>query len=139
MLDDVTISLENPKEEQTDWDEIRLVRKNRLSEFVKAYKLEDWEQLLEACHSFFPDNSRELYKLRNNLSDLFHILAKKDRVLYIEVLEKYLKMGNPFALSLNILDLIEVLGKEEALSLLNRYEYLVAPEKPQKSLDSGLS
>lgn len=124
MLDDVTISLENPKEEQTDWDEIRLVRKNRLSEFVKAYKLKDWEQLLEACHSFFPDNSRELYKLRNNLSDLFHILAKKDRVLYIEVLEKYLKMGNPFVLSLNILDLIEVLGKEEALSLLNRYEYL---------------
>jgi len=124
MLDDVAISLENPKEEQTDWDEIRLVRKNRLSMFVKAYKLKEWEQLLEVCHSFFFDNSRELYKLRNNLSDLFHILAKKDHALYIEVLEKYLKMGNPFELSVNILDFIEALGKKEALSLLNRYEYL---------------
>lgn len=124
MLDDVDISLENPKEEKTDWDEIRLIRKNRLSEFAKAYKLKEWEQLLEACHSFFPDNSRELYKLRNNLSDLLHILAEKDHALYIEVFEKYLEMGNPFELSINALDLIEALGKEEALGLLNRYEYL---------------
>lgn len=124
MLDDVGISLENPKEEKTDWDEIRLVRKNRLSEFVKAYKLKEWEQLLKACYSFFSDNSRELYKLRNNLSDLFHILAEKDRALYIEIFRKYLEMGNPFELSINTLDLIEALGKEEALNLLNHYEYL---------------
>jgi hypothetical protein len=125
MLDQVEISLENPREEKetTDWDEIDKIKKDRLAKFIESYNLSDWELLFEKYHIFVSDESRDEYKFKNNLEDLFQILAKKDKSLYIQVFEKYLELSNPFNININLIDLIDILGKEETYKLLQKYSY----------------
>jgi len=125
MLDQIKISSENPRneDETTDWDEINKIKKDRLAKFIESYNLPDWERLFEKCHVFINDESRDEYKFKNNLEDLFQILAKKDKLLYIQVLEKYLELSNPFNININLINLIEILGKEQTYKLLQKYSY----------------
>jgi hypothetical protein len=125
MLDEVEISLEEPRNEDknTDWNEIDKIKENRLAKFIESYNLSDWELLFEKCHIFISDESSDEYKFRNNLIDLFQILAKKDKSLYIQVFEKYLELSNPFNININLIDLIDILGKEETYKLLQKYSY----------------
>ena len=125
MLDQVKISLDNPRKEDnaTDWDEINKIKKDRLATFIENFNLSDWEQLFENCSIFVSDETRGEYKFQNNLEDLFQILAKKDKSLYIQVFEKYLELSNPFNLNINLIDLIDILGKEESYKLLQKYSY----------------
>ena len=125
MLDRVKISLENPrnKDETTDWNEIDKIKKDRLAKFIESYNLSDWELLFEKCHIFVSDESRDEYKFKNNLEDLFQILAKKDKLLYIQVFEKYLELSNPFNINISLIDIIEILGKEQTYKLLQKYSY----------------
>jgi hypothetical protein len=126
MLDQIEISLENSrnKDEATDWDEIDKIKKDRLTKFIESYNLSDWEVLFEKCHILISDKSRNEYKFKNNLEDLFQILAKKDKSLYIQVFEKYLELSNPFNININLINLIDILGKEEAYKLLQRHSYI---------------
>lgn len=125
MLDAVEISLEKPRveDEKTDWNEIDKIKQSRLSTLIKEYNLSDWEELFEKCKLFFSFEGRDHYTLDNNLRELFHILAEKDPSLYVQVLKKYLELGNPFNLNLNLINLINILGKEESYKLLQLYEY----------------
>jgi hypothetical protein len=84
--------------------------------------LDDWELLFDNCRAIF-DNSSNNYKLQENLGGLLHILAKQDQALYIQVLEKYLELSNPFVININLADLIKILGKEQAYKLLQKYSY----------------
>jgi len=125
MLDQIEISLENPRKEDeaTDWDEIDKIKKERLEKFIENFNLSDWKQLFKNCAIFANDEIRNEYKFKNNLESLFQILAKKDKSLYIQVFEKYLELSNPFNLNINLIDLIEILGKEESYKLLQKYSY----------------
>ncbi len=125
MLDTVDISLEKPrdKDEETDWDEIDKIKQNRLDTLIKNYNLSNWEELFEQCKLFCSVEGRDHYTFDNNLKELFHILAKKDPSLYVQVLKKYLELGNPFKLNLNLTNLINILGKEESYKLLQLYSY----------------
>jgi len=110
MLDQVEISLENHrnKDETTDWDEIDKIKKDRLAKLIESYNLSDWELLFEKCNIFV---------------SVFQILAQKDKSLYIQVFEKYLELSNPFNININLIDLIAILGKEEAYKLLQKHSY----------------
>jgi hypothetical protein len=124
-LDDVGISLESPrdKEEKTNWDEIKEIKEERLSSFIKDYTFADWIDLIKNSNDIFVRQGRDKYKFENNLRDLFNILAKKDSKLYIQVFEKYLDLGNQLNLSINLNNLIEIMGKEKSLTLLTKYTY----------------
>lgn len=123
FLNDVDISLEQPrnKEEKTDWDKIRQIKHEMLADFVKDYTLNDWLQLFDLCKLFFADQGRDTYNLKSNLNELFQIVAHKNETLYVDVLEKYLELGDPFLLNLNMSDLIKILGKEKAFDFINKY------------------
>lgn len=125
FLNNVDISLEYPrdKEEKTDWDKIRQIKHDRLADFVKDYALSDWLQLFDSCKLFFAEQGRDAYGLKSNLNELFHILAQKNKTLYIDVLDKYLELGNPFLLNLNMLDLIRIFGKEKAFEFIKKYSF----------------
>lgn len=125
FLNDVDISLEQPrnKEEKTDWDNIRQIKHNRLADFVKDYTLSDWLQLFDSCKLFFAEQGRDGYNLKSNLNELFQIVAYENETLYIDVLEKYLELGDPFLLNLNMSDLIRIFGKEEAFEFIKKYSF----------------
>jgi len=123
LLDNIDISLENKDSEKTDWKVIDKIRIDRLLNFFKNYSFEDWTNLFEFCKVIYKDKGRDNYRLTNNLNELFNILAKNNQQLYIQVVTEYLKLGNPISLNLNILNLIEILGKIEAYKLLNQYDY----------------
>ena len=91
--------------------------------FIDEYTFDDWNQLLETCIHIGKNQFREEYIFKNNLNKLFHILAEKDQKLYVDVFSKYLEMGNPLSLHLNIIDIIKIIGKERAYDLLQSYEY----------------
>lgn len=127
LIDDVAISLEKPrnKDNNTDWDKIREIKYARLSTLVESYDLAGWELLFEQCKEFYnskTDNT-EHYKFENNLRELFHILEETNQELYIQVIEKYIQLENPFNIDLNLVNLISILGKEEAFKLINKYTY----------------
>ncbi|PIE84987.1 hypothetical protein CSA08_04375 [Candidatus Gracilibacteria bacterium] len=125
MIDDVDISLEFPrdKEEKTDWDKIRNIHKQRLYDFVKTYTLSDWENLFEKCKIIEKKNRKEDYKFKNNLTMLFIFLAEKNPNLYLQVLDKYLKLGNLFKLRFYPSNLYEILGKDETKKFINQYTF----------------
>jgi len=125
MLDDVEISLENKKDDEvTDWNEIGRIKKERLSNLIDGYSIDDWIGLFNDSITIYSSViGREDYKLKNNFPILFSILGEKDSSLYVAVFAYYLELGNPFSLALDIRLLIDILGKEEAYNLLNKYEY----------------
>ncbi|KFN39775.1 MAG: hypothetical protein JU82_05895 [Sulfuricurvum sp. MLSB] len=123
LQDGGDIYLEHSHEEQFHWDACQKIKHDRLIAFVNGYTFEDWNQLLETCIHIGKDRFREEYKFKNNLSELFHILAEKDQKLYVDVLKKYLEIGNPFLLSLNLLNLVKIVGKQNALEILHNYEF----------------
>ncbi|ASC92405.1 hypothetical protein Sdiek2_0368 [Sulfurospirillum diekertiae] len=125
FLNDVDISLEQPrdKEEKTDWDKIRQIKHDRLADFVKDYTLSDWLQLFDSCKLFFAEQGRDAYNLKSSLNELFHIIAHKNETLYIDILEKYLELGDPFLLNLNMSDLIKIVGKEKAFEFIKKYSF----------------
>ncbi|CAC9608226.1 hypothetical protein [uncultured Gammaproteobacteria bacterium] len=125
MLNSIEISLEKPrdKDEKTDWGEIDKIKKDRLARLIKNYDLSDWGLLFDKCHTLFISDSGDECKFKDNLEDLFHILAKQDKSLYIQVFEKYLKLSNPFNIVINLKDLIDILGKQQAYRLLQKHPY----------------
>lgn len=125
MLDDVKISLENKKDDEvTDWDEIDRIKKERLTNFIDGYSIDDWKKLFNESMTIKRDAiDREDYKLKDNLEALFNILVAKDVSLYLAVITYYLELGNPLFLTLNIRPLIDILGKYDAYTILNKYEY----------------
>ena len=125
FLNDVDISLEQPrdKEEKKDWDKIRQIKHDRLADFVKDYTLSDWLKLFDSCKLFFAEQGRDAYNLKSNLDELFHIIAHTNETLYIDILEKYLELGDPFLLNLNMSDLIKILGKEKAFEFIKKYSF----------------
>ncbi len=125
MLDDGEISLENKKDNVSiNWDEIYRIKKERLSNLIDGYSIDNWIGLFDESITIYSSViGREDYKLKNNFPILFTILVERDRALYIDVFMYYLELGNPFSLVLDIRSLINILGKEEAYSLLNKYEY----------------
>lgn len=124
-IDDVDISLETPrdKEENTNWDEIKQIKQNRLAKYIENYSLSDWENLFERCHEFYTHESGDYYRFENNLQDLFQILYEKDKSLYIQVFEKYLEFGNQFNITLNLVHLIDLIGKETTYNLIQKYDF----------------
>jgi len=124
MLDSIDISLENKEEKKTDWTVIEEIKKERLLNLVEGYSIDEWQNLFDVSKVIYSSNvDREEYKLKNNLEILFNLLLKIDRGLYIEVFTHYLKLENPFFLSLNIRPLIDILGKNKAYNLLKKYAY----------------
>jgi len=122
LLDRFDISLNSDK--TLNFDEKEKIKKERLSNFIDGYSIDDLKKLFDESISIKLNTvDREDYKLRNNLEVLFDILVNKDSLLYVEVFEYYLELGNPLFLSLNIRPLIDILGKYEAYTLLNKYEY----------------
>lgn len=94
-----------------------------LSNFVEKYSLSDWKTLFENCKLFYNENTRDDYKFRNSIKELFSILAKNNPSLYVEVLEEYIKLNDPFNSYIDLNELITIQGKEESLKLLNRYTF----------------
>lgn len=123
LQNDGDIYLESSHEERPDWDECQKIKHDRLIAFVDGYTFDDWNQLLETCVYIGKDRFREEYKFKNNLSELFHILAEKDPKLYVDVFKKYLDIGNPFLLRLNLLDLVKIVGKQSGFEILHHYEF----------------
>ncbi len=123
MLDNISISLENRDSKEIDWKATDQVLMERLSIFFKNYLFEDWKYLLDLCKKIYKIKGSNNYKLTNNLNKLFDILAKNHSQLYVQVVTEYLKMGNPFSLNLNILNLIKILGKNKTYKLLNKYNF----------------
>ena len=72
---------------------------------------------------FFAEQGRDAYNLKSNLDELFHIIAHTNETLYIDILEKYLELGDPFLLNLNMSDLIKILGKEKAFEFIKKYSF----------------
>lgn len=123
MSDNISIALENKDSKKRDWKVIDKILIERLSIFFKGYLFEDWKYLFNLCKRIDKNKGRDNYKLTSNLNKLFDILAKNNPQLYIQVVTEYLRLGNPISLNLNILNLIEILGKDEAYKLLNQYDY----------------
>lgn len=123
LQDGGDIYLEHSHEEQFHWDACQKIKHDRLIAFVDGYIFEDWNQLLETCVYIGKDRFREEYKFKNNLSELFHILAEKDPKLYVDVFKKYLNIGNPFLLRLNLLDLVKIVGKQTVFEILHHYQF----------------
>jgi hypothetical protein len=125
LVSEVDISLEFNRDEEvnTDWDEIRVIKNTRLKKLVEGYTLFEWESLFKKCEYFFSDETKEHYVFEENLSELFHILSQSDKDLYIQVFQKYLELGNPFNIKLSTIDLVSIVGKVNAISILDKYAY----------------
>ncbi|AYQ56996.1 hypothetical protein MS2017_1301 [Bathymodiolus thermophilus thioautotrophic gill symbiont] len=105
------------------WDEFDKTKKKKLAKLIENYDLPDWELFFDQCHILFNSNKEGEYEFGNNLRDLFRILAKKNQSLYIQVLEKYLELSNPFNISINLVDLVTILGKEQSYEFLKKHSY----------------
>ena len=105
-------------------NEAEKIKHNELSGLVKDFVLSNWIQLFKDSNKFYnKGKNRDNYKFENNLRELFNILSKKDETLYIQVIKEYIKLGNPFNISLNLSDIINILGKEESYKLLKTPSY----------------
>ncbi|MGA1940282.1 hypothetical protein [Arcobacter sp. YIC-310] len=104
--------------------EAEKIKRKELFELIKNFKLSNWIQLFENFSEFYnKDKKRDNYKFYNNLSELFEILLETDEKLFIQVLEEYLKIGNPYNLRLNFTSLINILNKDNSYKLLEKYSY----------------
>lgn len=110
-------------EEENDFDKISEIRKHRLYEFVKDYKLADWEDLFEKSKIIEKNNSKDNRSIGNNLAILFVSLAENNQELYLQVLDGYLKLGNPFKLRFYPAHLYKILGKDKTKKFINQYEF----------------
>jgi hypothetical protein len=123
-LDDASISSEYPKdrEERTDWDKIREIKKERLAKYIENYEFSDWGKLMSDCNWLVTQEIRK-HNFKSNFQELFNLLSKKDDMLYAQVFEEYLKQGNTFNLYPFNRNIIDILGKEKSLSILKKYSY----------------
>lgn len=123
MSDNVDIYLENKNTDNIDLEAIDKILMERLLIFFKDYSFEDWKNLFNLCTRIDKNKGRDNYKLTNNFNALLNILAKNNSQLYVQVVTEYLKLGNPLSLNLNVLSLINIIGKNKTYKLLNQYDY----------------
>jgi len=104
-------------------DEAREVIRTELTKLVENYSLSDWVTLFDNCKKFYNENTRNDYKFRNSIRELFSILSKNNPALYVEVLEEYIKLNDPFKAYIDLRELINILGKEKSLILLQKHSF----------------
>ncbi|WP_158665951.1 AAA family ATPase [Francisella tularensis] len=125
-LDEATISLENKKiNKKNDWNKIRQIKKDRLKEYIIDYDLYSWENLLDSCIKLYSENisNKSMYTLNSNLTEMFNILANINPKLYIDVLNEYIKMGDPFSLDINLANVTHILGSEKTYNSLTNANF----------------
>ena len=122
-LDQYDFKYNNSDFKNKTYEELKDIKKEILRKFILNYSLNDWKKLFDDSLEIFEESQNNSYLFQENMNELFNIIAKLNKNLYIKVFKEYLKLGNPFDLRLYLLPLIDFEGKHEAHRILNNYEY----------------
>ena len=99
--------------------------KNKLIQFANNHKTKDeWIGLFNVCVEIYNviDDTNP-HSFRSNFGMLLEILSSNDSQLFIEVLDEYFKLGDPFLLYLDCHILIKVFGKNGAFEFIEKQNF----------------
>ena len=99
--------------------------KNELIKFANNHKTKDeWIGLFNVCVEIYNViDDINPYRFRINFGILLEILSSNDSGLFIEVLDEYFKLGDPFLLYLDRRILIKILGKNGAFEFIEKQNF----------------
>ena len=112
---------------EMDHQTYRNYKKEKIHEYFSGYKFEDYVRLFESCIEIYSSLNQEhkSLQLRNGVVDVLLDLAEQSPKFYSEVIEHYLKIGDPFKLNpiLLVEKLIDVLGAHPTLKVIEQPTY----------------
>ena len=130
-------------------------RYERIRTYFSAYTADDYETFFEQCKeiqtsSINKNNERiHTFQVGWAIEDVFVAIAERSRVLFKTVLSRYLRLGDPLDLvqiSRIVRHLVQTDGAEEALALLQRFNYRTrtrwwrsSSRKPGRTRDAASS
>ena len=99
--------------------------KNELTKFANNHKTKgEWLELFNACVEIYNViDDINPYRFRINFGIFLEILSSNDSGLFIEVLDEYFKLGDPFLLYLDHHILIKILGKNGAFEFIEKQNF----------------
>ncbi len=109
-----------------DYEQYRRYKKEQIEAYFVSYNLDDYERLFEHCVVIREHlDQGEQYQLEGGVIEVFLALAVRQPGLYVEVLERYLELGDPLRLrSLSIVEeLVRIRGAENSYEVLSRPNY----------------
>lgn len=109
-----------------DYEQYRQYKKELIEAYFAGYNLDDYERLFEYCVELREHlDQGEQYQLAGGVIEVFLALAVREPGLYVEVLERYLELGDPLRLrSLSIVEkLVRIHDALHSYEVLNRPNY----------------
>lgn len=110
-----------------DPEECELLRKQQIEKHFDCFGLAEYKHFFEQCLEIQSDLGKDNkgYQLRLGIEEVVCTLADRDPLLYVNVLEYYLELGDPFYLnSLPLIGrLIEVCGAKRAYEILYKHNH----------------
>jgi len=102
-------------------------KRNRLDSYTAAYSADDYELFFERCceiRDALADGHSD-FLLRQEVVNALLVLAGRDTALYGDVLERYLRLGDPLQLDGRalVMKLLDVQGYKKVIRLLQEPEY----------------
>ena len=99
--------------------------KNELTKFANNHKTKgEWLELFNACVEIYNViDDINPYRFRINFGIFLEILSSNDSGLFIEVLDEYFKLGDPFLLYLDCRILIATFGKNGTFEFIEKQNF----------------
>lgn len=109
------------------YEEYKQIKKSRIKKYFEAYNLSEYKQFFNHCIEIKlkSANTRDEYRLRSGIEEVLEILSECKPGLYLEVVEHYLALDEPFNLNPDALvkNFIRISGSETTYESLNRYAF----------------
>lgn len=109
------------------YEQYKQIKKSRIKKHFDAYNLGEYKRFFNHCTEIKlkASGTRDEYRLRNGIEEVFEILAESKPELYVEVIEYYLAHGDLLDLNPRVLveNLVRLSGSEAAYKSLNQSVY----------------
>jgi hypothetical protein len=116
-----------------DFREFEKFKKQKIKDYTSKFGLDDYLRLIQQCIEILSciSDSHETYEVKTGILQALLALAERDGALYVQVIQEYLKLGNPLAIQQTaiIVDkLLKTSGAKQTLNIVEEPEY---PDKRQ--------
>jgi len=121
------ILIDWPGTRELDPDEHEKLKREKIIDYFDGFSFKDYEKFFQLCLEIkeILSHDNKGYQLEVGIKDVLMVLADKDHDLYREVLDYYLRLGNPFDLNTIPLigSLIKICGAQYTFGVLSKLEY----------------
>ena len=106
----------------------REFRIQKIIDYTNEFGLDDYLELIQQCVEILSciDGNHKTHEVKTGILQALLSVAERDGTLYVQVIQEYLKLGNPIAIqqpAIIVDKLLQICGAKQTLKIVEESEY----------------